>query len=92
MKTIFENESGAFDRTVQSLCRQIDNLEEEVDYWKSKYEDEIKQQSIQSKQQLEEAQKGVANALMFALSVRDDENGNLVIPAEERKSLAENWR
>lgn len=80
------------DRTISSLCEEIDYLNDEVEYWKTKYEDEIKQQAIESKQRLEEANKGVANALMFALSVRDDENGNLVIPADERKELAANWK
>lgn len=82
----------SFDKTVSQLCERIDNLEAEVEYWKSKYEDETRQRSIESTQRMKEAQKGVANALMFALSVRDDEQGNLVISKEDRKSLAENWR
>lgn len=83
---------NTFDKTVSRLCARIDNLEDEVEYWKTKYEDEIRQQSIESKQRMEEAQRSVANALMFALSVRDDENGNLVIGKEERKELAANWK
>jgi hypothetical protein len=92
MNTILKNSAGAFDRTIQSLCNQIDDLQDEVQYWRTKYEDEIRQQAIESNQRLEETQRGVANALMFALSVRDDEHGNLVIPKEERKSLAANWK
>lgn len=34
---------------------------------------------------------GMANALRFALSVQDDEDGNLVISKENRQSLAETW-
>lgn len=84
-------EIGSFDRTIKSLCTQIDNLEEEVEYWKDKYESEIRQQAIESKQRMEEAQRGVANVLMFALSVRDDENGNLIISKQDRKELSEKW-
>lgn len=80
------------DRTVYQLCERIDDLKTEVEYWKSKYEAEIRQQAVESKQRLEDAQKGVANVLMFALAVRDDEHGNLVIPKEERKALAESWK
>jgi hypothetical protein len=87
-----KNSIKAFDKTVYELCERIDDLETMVEYWKGKYEEEIRQQSIESNQRLEEAKKGVANALMFALSVRDDEHGNLVIPKEERKSLAREWK
>ena len=83
---------SAFDRTVQNLCESIDYLEAEVDHWKTKYEEEIRRQSIESKERLEEAQRGVANALMFALSVREDSAGNLVIPKEDRRILAENYK
>ena len=85
-------ENNTFDKTVSMLCTRIDNLEYEVDHWKTKYENEVKQQAIDSKERMEEAQKGLANALMFALSVRDDEHGNLVIGKEEREELAANWK
>ncbi len=86
------NNVSKYDRLVSSLCDQIDDLEAEVEYWKSKYEEEVRESIQTSNERLEQARKGVANALMFALSVRDDENGNLVIPKEERKALAENWK
>lgn len=59
---------SAFESTVYDLCQKIDDLNEEVQYWKCKYEDEIRQQAIESRQRLEETEKGVANALMFALA------------------------
>jgi len=74
------------------LCDEIDFLKEEVEYWKSKYEQEKQERWDEFKKEEKRLQKGVANALMFALSVREDENGNLVIPKEERKQLAENWK
>jgi hypothetical protein len=74
------------------LCDEIDywkartmKAEEDADYWKNEYTENLNKN-------LASAQKGVANALMFALSVRDDENGNLVIDKENRKTLAENYK
>jgi hypothetical protein len=91
MNSIFKTEAGAFDRTIQSLCHQIDDLEQEVLYWKERYETEVKERNEEWKQRNEETMKGVANALRFALAVSDDENGNLVISKENRKELAETW-
>jgi hypothetical protein len=72
---------------------------EEIDYWKEraqKAEADTKywqdQYSIHLKESLLSAQKGVANALMLALSVKDDENGNLVIEKKDRKTLAKNFK
>ena len=80
------------ERNVHQLCNQIDDLKDQVEYWKSKYEQEVKERNEEINQRLEETRKGVANALMFALSVKDDANGNLVISNEDRKELAANWK
>jgi citrate synthase len=80
------------DRTFYSLCEEIDDLKEAVAYWKGMYETERDENNKQLNERLEQSKKGVANALMFALSVSDDENGNLVISKENRKSLAENLK
>lgn len=80
------------DRTFYSLCEEIDDLKETVAYWKGMYETERDENNKQLNERLEQSKKGVANALMFALSVSDDENGNLVISKENRKSLAENLK
>lgn len=82
----------AIEENIYGLCTQIDNLRDEVDYWREKYETLLKEYSEESNSRMQEAQKGVANALMFALSVREGANGDLVIPAPERKELAESWR
>ena len=74
------------------LCNEIDQWKDEANYWKEKYEELQKEYSEHINQSLVSAQKGVANALMFALSVKDDENGNLIIDKESRKELAETWR
>jgi hypothetical protein len=75
------------------------DLCDEIDYWKERAEKAEKdakywqeEYSKHLNESLASAQKGVANALMFALSVRDDENGNLVINKDDRKMLAENYR
>lgn len=50
-----------------------------------KKENPYKEYSEHINKSLASAQKGVANTLMFALSVKDDENGNLIIDKESRK-------
>ena len=79
------------DRTFYSLCDEIDDLKEAVEYWETMYETERAANNKMLNDNLENAKQGVANALRFALSVSDDENGNLVISKENRKDLAENW-
>ena len=86
-----QNTTGAFDRTVFSLCYEIDVLTEEVAFWKQRYENEVQERNVEWKERHEESMKGVANALRFALSVSDDADGNLVISKENRKELAETW-
>jgi len=83
--------STSFDRTVYSLCEEIDDLKEEVKYWKQRYENEVQERNAEWKERNEQAMQGVANALHFALSVKDDENGNLVISKENREHLAKNY-
>ena len=74
------------------LCSQIDNLKEEVAYWQTKYEEEKAMNNKMLTENLASAKKGVANALMFALSVKeDDADGNLVIDKKSRKELANSW-
>jgi hypothetical protein len=87
-----KQKTNTFDRTVLSLCYEIDDLKDQVEYWKTKYEAEIQENIQRTNESIENSKKGIANALMFALSVRDDENGNLVIDREDRKTLAENWK
>lgn len=83
MKTIEKN--------IYQLCSQIDDLKEEVLYWQTKYEEERAMNNKMLTENLASAQKGVAKALMLALSVKDDENGNLIIDKECRKELADSW-
>jgi hypothetical protein len=74
------------------LCDEVDRWKDKAEYWKAKYDEEIQASIKQSNESMEIAKKGVANALMFALSVKDDKNGNMVIEKENRKTLAENWK
>ena len=74
------------------LCDEVDVWKDEAKYWKAKYDEEIQASIKQSNESMDMAKKGVANALMFALSVKDDENGNMVIEKEDRKTLAEKWK
>jgi len=79
------------EKTFYSLCEEIDDLKEAVEYYKNLYETEKASNNKMLNDNLDSAKKGVANALRFALSISDDENGNLVISKENRKDLAENW-
>jgi hypothetical protein len=87
-----ENTPRQIDLTVSQLCYKIDDLREEVEYWKTKYEEEVAENNKRLNESIEMSKRGLANALMFALSVTDDEKGNLVIPKEKRKKLAQSWK
>lgn len=74
------------------LCDEIDywreramSAEEDARRWKDDYTKQINQS-------LDFAKKGVAQALMFALNTTDDENGNLVIKKDDRKTLTESYK
>ncbi len=72
---------------------------EEIDFWKSRakhfeklYEDELQASNSRTMEDLERTKKGVANALMFAISVKDNPDGSLSISKEDRKQLSENYK
>lgn len=81
-----------FDRTVYSLCLEIDELKKEVDYWREKYEEERRLSIQSSNERLEQSKKEVANALLFCLSVKDDKDGNLIISKKDRKTLSKSYK
>ena len=74
------------------LCDEIDYWKDRADHFESMYKEEMAREAIAVNERLLEAKKGVANALMLALCVKDDENGNLIIEKEDRKALAENYK
>jgi len=93
MKHLFKMKiNNTFDRTVYNLCEEIDDLKQEVKYWREKYEEEKRANTKMLDENLQQAKQGVANALMFALSAQDDENGNLVISKSKRKELADRYK
>lgn len=73
------------------LCEEIDFWKEQARYYKKEYEQQLQERSIESKQNLVDAQEGVANALRFALAVEDGENGELIINKENRILLGHHW-
>lgn len=79
------------EKTFIQLCDEVDAWKEEAEYWKAKYQQEVQERNAEWKERSDEAMKGVGNALRFMLAVKDDENGNMVIDAESRKELAQNW-
>jgi len=83
---------SAFDSTVKELCRKIDRLRAEVEFWQEKTEELQEELSESQRQHMSSVMDGVGNAIMFALSVKDDADGNLVISKENRKDLANHYR
>ena len=74
------------------LCGEIDywkertiKAEKNIEYWKDKYSKHINDR-------IKSAEKGVADAIVFALSVTDDMDGNLIINKENRKILEERFK
>ena len=80
------------EESIYDLCNEVDYWRGEAKYWQEKYEKEVKDFNSHVNEQLEISKKGVANALMFALSVTEDGDGNLIIPSENRSSLADSFR
>ncbi len=92
MKDNYEHTPNRFDELSYDLCAEIDDLRRQVSYWKEKFEEERNERSKLLNDSLDSARRCVANALMFALSIKDDANGNLIIDRESRKQLAENYK
>lgn len=84
--------STRHDLLTSELCEEIDELKEQVKYYKRLYEEERNLNTLTMNESLESAKKGVANALMFALSVSDAPDGSLVISKQDRKELADRFK
>lgn len=74
------------------LCEEIDYWKERAKYAEESAEDWKNQYTTLLNESLATAQKGVANALMFALHATDDENGNLVISKDSREKIAKTYQ
>lgn len=81
----------SFDRTVSSLCAEIDDLHELVTYWKDRAEKAEREHSESLNSHLKTAQQGIADSLALFFAVQEDGNGNLVIPSENRAGLVEHF-
>lgn len=82
----------AFTRNTKMLCRTIDELELEVEYWKGRYELEAKERAQEWKERLEQSKADLGQTLLLAFSLKEDGNGGLAISNEDRKALAENLK
>ena len=67
------------------LCDEIDHWKAEAEYWKKECDDMRTESIKRMDESMERAKQGVANALMFALSVEDQPDGSLKINKENRK-------
>mgnify|MGYP001156518548 CR=1 FL=1 len=79
------------DILTSNLCEKIDQLKEDRDYWKQKFEEEQAKYSQFLNERISQSKRDLGNALMFALSTTDNEKGDLVITQEKRETLAKNW-
>jgi hypothetical protein len=84
---------------MRTIDIKFSELCDEIDYWKSvahdaekKYNELRKEYSKLTYDNLISSQKGVADALMLALSIRDDENGNIIIDKKSRKNIADRFK
>ena len=73
------------------LCDEIDYWKAEAEHWKKEYKDMRADNIKRMNESMESAKQGVANALMFALSVEDQPDGSLKINKDNRKHLADNY-
>ena len=78
--------------TFIELCEEVDYWKSEAKKWKELYQNEVQERNKEWNERNEDAKKAVGNALMFALSVKDDANGNLIINKEDRKILSERYK
>ena len=78
--------------TIIELCEEIDLLKEERNYWKQLYQTERDERNIELNERMDDAKRGVAQALMFALSVKDNQDGSISISKENRNQLAETFK
>lgn len=81
--------TNAFDRTVLSLCNEVDNLTAEVEYWHSKYDELQREYSEYLNQSLISARRDVGNMLTFALVAREGADGSLIIDRESRDIMVD---
>lgn len=77
---------------IHRLCDEIDYWKDRAEHFEELYKEELASEAIRINERLLNAKEGVAKALMLALSVTDDKDGNLVIKKEDRKMLADNYR
>ena len=80
------------DRTIFSLCEEIDELKETVNYYKDLYEKEKEINVKTLNDNLLSSKKDLAKTLLLAFSFSDDKDGNLVIPKKNRKLLQNNLK
>lgn len=83
---------NTFDRTVKSLCNEIDELKCEVEYWQSLYEQEKADNIRKDKENMDRLNADLGRTIALAFSFKDSEIGDLVIPAEKRKDLAQLYK
>lgn len=79
------------DKMFTQLCDEVDEWRAEAEYWKNKYEEAHKEHMRHLDESMQSAKQGVANALMFALSVEDQPDGSLKINKDNRKHLADSY-
>lgn len=76
--------NNSFDRTIKSLCSEIDDLHREVNYWKNMYEESQQQFINEQNKRYADVGETLSNTLKFISVIREDDEGNLTIKKEDR--------
>ena len=74
------------------LCDEIDYWKEQAQHYKKMYEQELQDNIEQTNKSFKQTQKSIGQALMFAMSIKDNEDGSLSISKEDREVLVEMYK
>ena len=86
------NQHTTADRTILSLCDEIDRLKEAVAYWREMYETERAENNRIWVENMDRAKADLGKTISLVLAMSEDGDGNLVINKENRKVLAEDHK
>lgn len=86
------NQPTTADRTLLSLCNEIDRLREAVEHWKEMYETERAENIKVMNENMNRAKVDLGKTISLVLAMSEDGDGNLLINKENRKALAEDYK
>jgi len=70
---------SAFDKVVSRLCSEIDDLTEEVTYWKNKYDEEKRINQERLDNDFKNTKEQIVSIFKIIANTEEDRSGNLII-------------